>query len=373
MKITISTNTRTSRTESRKRSNSSSSVHVSRKKKKTSESRSISHQKNEVNTVKSGSQEPSEQRQKANHEHGTKSRVGTQQVSVSDNFSVNVRSNAKDAEQKNKVNRKPGPKSRVGGQDDNLDNDDSDVEIVLYKPADSFLDVIDMTDDIDSPVEDVDEDDPAEGLEPHVRLIRIPEMCNIYSCSLCEGTFVTKRYANNHVCMNRKLNSASPNKDEHREKTSEDSALWKKAPKDKVQDGKVAENTAASKEVSENKAAGAKASDDNTLESEEESYRGSSSIDSTLSASSSELQKLTSVAKDAETERKDNKYTNSGGCGQYQCDVCGVRFTRHVTLVSHKDRHLYPMNEDEDSSDGIGLFNVRKKKKSVPKSGIVSD
>lgn len=87
--------------------------------------------------------------------------------------------------------------------------------------------------------------------------------------------------------------------------------------------------------------------------------------------SSLEFQELTSVTKDAETESKDSSYsTNSGVCGQYQGDICGVRFTRQVTLMSHKVRHLYPISEDEDSCDSIGSLNVRKKKKSVPKSGI---
>jgi hypothetical protein len=112
------------------------------------------------------------------------------------------RSNAKDAAQKTKVNHKPGPKSRVGRKGDNFDNDDSDIEIVLHKPSGS-LDIIDMTDDIDSPVEDVDEGDPSEGLLPHVILTRIPGMCNIYTCCLCEGTFTSKGCANNHVCKNR--------------------------------------------------------------------------------------------------------------------------------------------------------------------------
>jgi hypothetical protein len=153
-------------------------------------------------------QDPNEQSQKANHEPGTKSHVRTQQVNVNDNLSVIVRANTKDAEQVKKVNCKPGTKSRVGQKDGNLDDSDSDVQIIHHKAGNSLLDVIDLTDDIDSP----------EGLAPHVIMTKIAEGCNIYTCTFCEGTFTGKGYANYHMCKTREPNSLSPNKNEHRKR-----------------------------------------------------------------------------------------------------------------------------------------------------------
>ncbi|XP_021920699.1 uncharacterized protein LOC110830280 isoform X2 [Zootermopsis nevadensis] len=198
-KITFNTNTTASGTETRKRNNTSDDVQVSKKKKNTSESHSRSDHEIEVNTAKSDpsnteSQDSNKQRQKVNHEPGIKSHATIHKVSVNDNISVNVRSNAKGAEQKNK-NCKSGPKSEVGGKDHNLENNYSDAKIA------NSLDAIDMTDNIDSSVEKVDEGDRAEGLMPHVLLTRIPGICNIYTCSVCERIFTSKGCANNHVCV----------------------------------------------------------------------------------------------------------------------------------------------------------------------------
>jgi hypothetical protein len=182
-KIKVSTRTKISRAKSRKRKSTSQKAQGARKKTMTLRS----HHESQVITVKSEPQDHREQMQNENHTPGTS----------------HVASNAERAE-RIKVKRKPGPKSRVGGKCDNLDDDDDDdddddVEFVLYKPPNSVLDVIDMTDDIDSPVEE-DVGHPSEGLAPHLTCIRIPGVCYIYICSLCDITFTSKLSAKNHMC-----------------------------------------------------------------------------------------------------------------------------------------------------------------------------
>jgi hypothetical protein len=162
------------------------------KKRKKSPNHFRSHHKSQVNGLRTvRSEDSNKERSTANRKPGPKSRVRAQQASISD--MLNLRSKTKEPEQENKVEHKSGPKSRVAGKNDNVDSDNSDVEFVLYKPPNAFLDVIDLTDTVDSSVEGYNGGDPKEALIPHIVLTEIPGMCNIYTCSLCEGTFTSTR------------------------------------------------------------------------------------------------------------------------------------------------------------------------------------
>jgi hypothetical protein len=346
------TKTETSRTKSRKRNKSSGSVQVSKKRKK-SPNHIRSHHKNQVNGLRTvRSEDSSKERSTANHKPGPESHVRAQQARISDMLSPTSR--AKEPEQENKVKHKSGPKSRVAGKNDNLDSDNSDVEFVLYKPPNSFLDVIDLTNAVDRSVGE-NGSDPKEALVPHVVLTTIPGICNIYTCSLCEVTFTSAGCANRHMCKFNRLISVSPT----------DMELGEKTPEEKTLGEEASENTTEGKGTSESEAAGQNTTEKNILECGEGSNNGSTSSEHTFSASS-ELQRITSETEGAETGNKDNGSeidTGSAGSGSHMCDICGVRFTRLVSLASHKDRHLYPMNEyEEDSCDDV-LFNVKKKKK----------
>lgn len=370
-KMAPDTKTETSRTESRKRNNSSSSVQVSKKRKK-SPNNLRSHHKNQVNGVKIvfttvRSEDSSKERSTAHYKPGPKSHVRAQEASISD--ISNLRSKAKEPEQENKVKHKSGPKSRIADNNDNLDSDNSDVEFVLYKPPNLFLDVIDLTDVVDSSVEGENGSDPKEALGPHVVLTKIPGMCNIYTCSLCEGTFTSTRCANRHMCKVNRL--ISPTEVEPGEKNPEEKTLGKEASENKVPGEVASENKIEA--TSEGEAAGQNTTEKNVHECGEGSNDGSTLSENTFSASSkllSELQRISSETKDAETGNKDNGSetdTSSAGSGLHICDICGFRCTRLASLASHKDRHLYPINEyEEDSFDNV-LFNVRKKKKRAPK------
>jgi hypothetical protein len=378
-KMAPDTKTETSRTESRKRNNSSGSVQVSKKRKK-SPNNLRSHHKDQVNGVKTvltivRSEDSSKERSTAYHKPGPKSRVRAQQASISN--ILNFRSKAKEPEQENKVKHKSGPKSQVAGNIDNLDSDNSDVEFVLYKPPNLFLDVIDLTDVVDSTVEGENGSDPKEALVPHVVLTKIPGMCNIYTCSSCEGTFTSTRCANRHMCKVNKLISISPTQVELGEKTPEEKTLGDAASENKVPGEVASENKTEG--TSEGERARQNTIEKNVHECGEGSNDGSTLSQHTFSASSklsSELQRITSETKGAETGNKDNGSeidTSSTSSGLHICDICGFRCTRLASLASHKDRHLYPINEyEEDSFDSV-LFNVRKKKKRAPKPVTESD
>jgi hypothetical protein len=275
----VITETETPRTESRKRNNTSGNVQVTKKKRNTSKSHPQSHSrhhKSQINSVQSvlASTKPHDlikQTAKANLKPQPKSHVRPQQVSVNGDLSPNLKSNAEQVERGYKVKCKPGPKSQVGDYDGNLGNDDSDVVIVLHKPPNSLLDVIDMTDDTESPVEEVDESDAAEGLSSHILSTKIPGVCSIYTCCLCESTFTSKRYANSHVCKLRELNPPSPKEEQPNEETFEEKAPGRKASENKVQRKKTSEKTAEGKVACQDKAGGRNASDSKALENGEAS------------------------------------------------------------------------------------------------------
>jgi hypothetical protein len=407
-KMAAGTITETSRTVSRKRNNSSDSVMVSKKRKKSPNHYLRSHE-NQVNSMRTvltttSSEDSSKERSRANHKPGPKSRVRPQEVSIND--TLNQRSKVNELEQDNKVKHKCGPESWVAGKNDDLDGDNSDVEFVLHKPPNVLLDVIDLTDAVDSPVEGEDGSDPKETLTPHILLTKIPGICNIYTCSLCEGTFTSASYANRHLCMVNRLIPISPTEVELGEKmlgeepsknkvpgemtsddktkgkrtsegaaaehkaegkrTSEGIAAGKKAEGKRTSVGIAAGKKAEGKHTSESIAKGQKATEKKVHESDERHNAGSISSEDIFSASSnlsSESQRILSETKGAETGNNCSENdTSSAGVGSHFCDICGIRCTRLVSLASHKDRHLYPMNECENSCDSM-LFNVRKKKK----------
>jgi hypothetical protein len=175
------------------------------------------------------------------------------------------------------------------------------------------------------------------------------------------------------VCKVNKLISISPTEVELGEKPPEEYTLREEASENNVA-GEVASEK-KTKGTSEGEAAGQNPTEKNVHEYGEGSNDGSTLSEHTFSASS-ELQRITSETKGAEAENKDNGSeidTSSAGSGLHICDICGFRFTRLASLASHKDRHLYPMNEyEEDSFDNV-LFNVRKKKKRAPKPLIESE
>ncbi|PNF25179.1 hypothetical protein B7P43_G01994 [Cryptotermes secundus] len=376
-KMAPDTKTETSRTESRKRNNSSGSVQKSKKRKKTQNHFRSPHN-NQVNGFRTVMSEDSNKERSAEYRKpGPKCHVRAQQASISD--MLNLRSEAKEPEQENKVKHKSGPKSQVAGNNDNLDSDNSDVEFVLYKPPNSFLDVIDLTDAVDKSVEGENGNDPKEALVPHVVMTKIPGMCNIYTCSFCEGSFTSARSANRHMCKVNRLFSVSPTEVELGGKNPEEKTLGEEASKNKVPEEMTSEDKTEGKGTSEGQAEGQNTTEKNVLEYAKGSSDGSTLNEHTFSASSkllSELQRVTSETKSAETGHKDNGSevdTSSASSGSHICDICGVRCTRLVALASHKDRHLYSMNEyEEDSCDNV-LFNVRKKKKRTLKTVTESE
>jgi hypothetical protein len=353
------------KTVPRKRNNSSDSVQVSKKRKKSRTHYSKSHHKNEVNGVKTVfttiSSDSSEERSRANHKPGPKSRVRPQQASV------NAKVKVKEPKQKNEMKYKSAPKSQVAGKNDDLDSDNSDVEFILYKPPDSFLDVIDLTDAVESPVESEHGSGTEEAIEPHIELTKIPGIGKIYTCPVCEGTFTSSSCANKHVCMVNIRIPMSPTEVDLREKT-----IGEETSKNKVPGEMASENKAGGNGTSEGVAAGQKASETKTHECGERHNAESTSsehIFSTSSNVSSVLQRILSETKGFESgnENGSENDTSSAGFGSHVCDICGFRCTRLVSLASHKDRHLYPMNECEEDSIDCALFNVRKKKKRAPK------
>jgi hypothetical protein len=290
---------------------------------------------------------------------------------------LNLRSHANADTLKKKLTRKPGPKSKVGSRDDDSESAESDVVFLLCKPPGSALDEIDMTNVSDSP-EEV-ESDPEEGLLSHAVLTRIPGICNVYTCSCCEGTFTSKSCVNNHVCKSKEFKSSSPEEQVPRRTTSEDKTSGKETCKNMVSEAMA----------SENKASVNKTSDNSVHDNEIDSNRGSTSK-STLSSSSGPLSGLLRTSylrQGAVTVGKDHSnqdmVTSNGG--SYKCDICGLTYSRLVTLNSHKDTHLYGMNNDDDDDDDDDVDEeeeaeeeddlydddyrrVRKKKKPVAKT-----
>ena len=344
----VGAKTETPRTESRKYKNTSSSVHVSKKRKMPSKHRSRSHHTNKSNSVKSvlacvrtedGSKNGAESNKLEPNHH-----VRTKAANINDNM-LNLKSHANADTLKKKLKRKPGPKSKVGSRDDDSESAESDVVIVLHKTPGSALDEIDMTNVSDSPEEEVDESDPEEGLLPHAVLTRIPGICNVYTCTLCEGTFISKRCVNNHACKSKEFNSSPPEEQVPGRKTSEDKTSGKETCKNMVPGAMASENRAPVKETSHNSV------HDNAVDSSRES-----TSKSTLSSSFgpfSGLIRTRYLRRGATTVGKahsnQNMVTPNGG--SYTCDICGFTFSRLVTLMSHKNRHLYRMNDDDDDDD----------------------
>ena len=347
-KMGVDARTENPRTESRKHKSTSSSVQVSKKKKKPSKHRSRSRRTNKRNSVKSVL---ASVRTEVCSKIGAKSNkcepkhhVRTKAANINDNV-LNLRSHARADTLKKELVRKPGPKSKVGRRVDDSESDESDVVFVLHKPPSSVLDVIDMTNVSDSPEEEVDESDPEEGLLPHALLTRIPGICDIYTCSRCEGTFTSKIRVNNHVCKSKEFNSASP----------EEQALRRRMSEDKISGKETCKNIVPEAMVSNNRASVKKTSDNTVHENDVGSSRGSTSK-STLSSSFgplSELQRRSYLRRDAASVGKvhSNQDMVSPKSGSYKCDICGFTFSRLVTLMSHKNRHLYRMNDDDDDDD----------------------
>ena len=347
-KMGVDTRTETPRTESRKHKNTSSSVQMSRKRKMPSKHRSRSRHASKSNCVKSvlgcvrtedGSKNGAESIKSEPKHH-----VRTKAANINDNV-INLRSHANANTLKKKVTRKPGPKSKVGSRDDDSESAESDVVFVLYKPPGTALDEIDMTNVSDSPEEEVVESDPEEGLVPHAVLTRIPGICNVYTCSCCEGTFVSKRCINNHVCKSKEFNSSSPGEQVTSRKTSEDQTSGKETCKNMVPEAMVSDSRTSVK----------KTPDNSFHDNEVDSSRGSTSK-STLSSSFGPLSGLlrtSSLRQGAATEGKDHSDQDVGppNSESYKCDICGFKFSRLVTLMAHKNRHLYRMNDDDDDDD----------------------
>jgi hypothetical protein len=359
--VAAGTDSETSVTIPRKRSNPSHSVQVSKKRKKSPNRYSRSRHKNQVNGVEpvlttTVSEDSTEEGSRANHRPGPESCVRPQQTNI--NGMLNPRSKVKEPGQKNKMKYKPGPKSQVKGRNDDLDSDNSDVEFVLYKPPHSVLDVIDLTDAVESPEEVEDVSDVEESLQPHIVLTKIPGACSIYTCPLCSGTFTSARSADRHACAG---STKSPTQVAVRGKTT-----GEVASQNRVQ-GEVAYVIEAQRNAtSEGAAARQKASEKKTHECE----KRHNAENTTSCNSSSILQRILSET-DAESGNKNDgseNDTSSGGSGSHVCDICGLRCTRLVSLIAHKDRHLYPMSECEDDSIDSVSFNARKKKKRSPKT-----
>jgi hypothetical protein len=273
-----------------------------------------------------------------------KHRVRIKAANMNDNV-LNLRSHANANTLKKKLTRKPGPKSKVGNRDDDSESAESDVVFVLHKPAGSALDEIDMTNVSDSPEEEVDESDPGEGLLPHAVLTRIPGICNVYTCTSCEGTFTSKRCVNNHVCKSKEFNSSTPGEQTPRRKISEDNTSGKETCKNVVPEAVASENETSAK----------KTSDNSVHDNEVDRSRGSTS-ESTLSSSFgpfSGLLRTSYSRRGAATIGKDcsNQDMATPNGGPYKCNICGCTFSRQVTLVSHKNRHLYCMNDDDYDDD----------------------
>jgi hypothetical protein len=221
-----------------------------------------------------------------------------------------------------------------------------------------------MTNVSDSPEEEVDESDPEEGLVPNAVLTRIPGICSVYTCLRCEGTFTSKSCVNSHVCEIEEYISSSPEEQIPRRETSEDKTSGKETCKDVVPEAMASENGASVK----------KTSDNSVHDNEVDRSRGSTS-ESTLSSSFgpfSGLLRTSYLRRGAATIDKDcsnqDMVTPNGGC--YKCDICGFTFSRLVTLLSHKNRHLYRMNDDDDDDDDDeeeedNYRCIRKKKKPV--------
>jgi hypothetical protein len=167
------------------------------------------------------------------------------------------------------------------------------------------------------------------------------------------------------MCKVNRLISVSPTDVELREKPPEEKTLGEEASKNKEPEEMASETTTEGKGTSEGEAAEKNTTEKNVFECGEGSNDGSNLNEHTFSASS-ELQRITSETKGAETGNEcygSEIDTSVAGLGSHVCDICGFRCTRLVSLASHKDRHLYSMNEyEEDSCDNV-LFNVRKKKK----------
>ena len=342
----VDAKTETSRTESRKHKNTSSSVQVSKKRKMPLKHRSRSHHTNKSNSVKSVLVRTEDGRKNGaeSNKFEPKHHVRTRAANMNDNV-LNLRSHANADTLKKKLTRKPGPKSKVGSRDDDSESAESDVVFVLYKPAGSALDEIDMTNVSDSPEEELDESDPGEGLLPHAVLTRIPGICNVYTCTSCEGTFTSKRCVNKHVCKSKEFNSSSPGEQIPSRKISEDKTSGKETCKNVVPEAMASENGASVK----------KTSDNSVHDNEVDRTRGSTS-ESTLTSSFgafSGLLRTSYLRRGAATIGKDrsNQDMAAPNGGSYKCDICGFTFSRLVTLMSHKNRHLYRMNDDDDDDD----------------------
>ena len=376
----VDAKTETPRTESRKHKNTSGSVQVSKKRKKPSKHRSRSRHTNKSNSVKSvlacvrtedGSKNGAESNQFEPRHH-----VRTKAANINDN-TFNLGSHANAVTLTKKLTHKPGPKSKVGSRDDDSESAESDVVFVHYKPPGSAMDEIDMTNVSDSPEEEVDESDPEEGLLPHAVLTRIPGICNVYTCSSCEGTFTSKRCVNNNVCKSKEFNSSPPEEQVPRRKTSEDKTSGKETCKNMVPEAMASEDRASVE----------KTSDISVHDNVVDSSRGSTSK-STLSSSFgplSELLRTSYLRQRVVTVGKDNSNQDmdTPNGGSYKCDICGFTFSRLVTLMSHKNRHLYRMNDDDDDDEDDeeeeeeeeeeddyydDNYRVRKKKKPVTKT-----
>jgi hypothetical protein len=312
-----------------------------------SKHRSQSHHTNKSNSVKSvlacARTEDGSKNGAESNKFEPKHHVRTKAANINDNV-LNLGSHANAVTLKKELTPKPGPKSKVGSRDDDSESAEPDVVFVLYKPPGSAVDEIDMTNVSDSPEEEVDESDPEEGLLSHAVLTRIPGICNVYTCSSCEGTFISKRCVNNHVCKSKEFNS-SPEEQVPRRKTSEDKTSGKETCKNMVPEAMASENGASVTKTSDNSL------NDNAVDSS----RGSTSK-STLSSSFgpfSGLLRTSYLRPRAVTVRRD--HSNQGmvtpNGGLYKCDICGFTFNRLVTLMSHKNRHLYRMNDDDDDDD----------------------
>jgi len=347
-KMGVDTRIETPRNEARKHKNMSSSVQMSKKRKMPSKHRSRSRHTNKSNRVNSvlacvRTEDGSKNGVESN-KFEPKHHVRTKAANINDNM-LNLRSHANADTLQKKVSRKPGPKSKVGSRDDDSESADSDVVFVLHKPPGSALDEIDMTNVSDSPEEEVDESDPEEGLVPHAVLTRIPGICNVYTCSRCEDTFISKRCINNHVCKSIEINSSSPEEQIPRRKTSENNTSGKETCNNMVPEAMASENKESVK----------KTSDNSVHDNEVDSSRGSTSK-STLASSFgpfSGLVRTSYLRQGAETVGKDHNDQDMvpPDSGSYKCDICGFTFSRLVTLMSHKNRHLYRMNDDDDDDD----------------------
>jgi hypothetical protein len=344
----VEANTQTQRTQSRKQKNTSNSVQVSKRRKMPTKHRSRSGHTKRSNSVKSvrasvRTDDGSKNGVKSN-KFEPKHLVRTKAVNINDNM-LNLRSHANADILKKKPMRKPGPKSKVGSRDDDSESDESDVVFVRHKPPGLPLDVIDMTTASDSPEEEVGESDPEEGLVPHALFTRIPGICDIYTCSYCENTFTTKRRINNHVCESKEFNSESPAEQVPRRKSYEDKPSENETWKNMIPEGMASENRASVKKTSYN----------SVHDNEVDSSRGSNSK-STLSSSFgpfSRSPRTSYLRRGAVTvgEVHGNQDVVSPNSGSYKCDICGFTFSRQVTLMSHKNSHLYRMNDDDDEDD----------------------